>query len=299
MKVSIIIPSYNTESFIESTLKNLQSQKTQYTYEIIVVDCSESEAVFDITQKHPNTRCVRVEKRFNPGIGRNIGANTAAGELLLFVDADVILNDDVIEKASQHHHNGSKIFGGALELNTAVCNDNAAYLEHYFFNHESQASRPSCERNNLSSAFMCFDKAIFLESGGFKNIPRMQDTELTERLQSQGHTLLFHPDLVALQTQDSPMEKVLKKIYINGQNVYYIRYQKNLTAAKKVIFTITLPAIGFFKTARIIARHLRHQPYKQKIKTLQISHHLIHGGIIWTKGFYQALFSNQGMGSER
>ena len=62
--------------------------------------------------------------------------------------------------------------------------------------------------------------------GGFADIPRMQDTELTERIRnSSGTQLGFEPSVVGYQIQDSNLKKVLKKIYITGNNIYFLRYQ--------------------------------------------------------------------------
>ena len=300
MDISIIIPSYNTEQTIEKTLTRLEAQETTSNFEIIIVDCSEHEKIPALCKKYPHTRCIRVAKRFNPGIGRNIGANEAQGQLLIFVDSDVQLSKNTLNNAWQHFQQGSTAFGGALELNEEECSDSSAYLEHYFFNHESQANRPECERSNLSSAFMCFDKELFLKSGGFKDIPRMQDTELTERLTKEHSIKLkFYPDLIALQTQDSKMSKVLRKIYINGQNLYYIRYDKNNSIAKRLLMGILLPAVGAAKTLRIIGRHLKYQPTPKKVKTLALSPLLIPAGITWTLGFYHALITQKGMGTQR
>jgi len=299
MDISVVIPSYNTEDTISATLQHLSTQITPATTEIIVVDCSEHDLVKNIVQQYPLARYQHRSQRFNPGEGRNIGAQLAQGELLVFIDSDVQLAKDSLHNAWVHMQQGHAIFGGALELNTETCSDYASYLEHYFFNHESQARRPACERTNLSSALMCFKRSVFLDAGGFKDIPRMQDTELTERLKMQGHTLHFFPDVLAYQTQDSAFSKVLRKIYIVGQNVYYIRYQPDISHAKKFVFCCLLPLISGIKTLRIIGRHLRYQSWPNKLRTLVISPLLILGGIYWMAGFYNALITEKGISKSR
>lgn len=299
MDISVVIPSFNTQATIAATLDCLSNQQSSAAIEIIVVDCSEHEQVKNIVQQYPNARYEHREKRFNPGEGRNIGAQLAQGELLVFIDSDVQLTEKSLQNAWTHMQEGHTIFGGALELNTKVSADYAAYLEHYFFNHESQALRPACERANLSSALMCFKRSVFLAAGGFKDIPRMQDTELTERLKKQGHKLYFFPDIVAYQTQDSPFAKVLRKIYINGQNLYYIRYKPNITFARKIMFFFLIPPISGMKTLRIIGRHLNYQSPKNKLRTLVISPLLALGGIYWMSGFYNALITEKGISKDR
>jgi glycosyltransferase involved in cell wall biosynthesis len=299
MDISIVIPSYNTQDTIATTLAKLHEQQTLLHYEIILVDCSSHDEVQKITNRFAKVRYEHRTQRFNPGEGRNIGAHLAQGELLIFVDADVHLAPNALEAAWKSLRSGKDVFGGALELNTEASDNIASYLEHYFFNHESQALRPAGERNNLSSALMCFRRETFLASGGFKDIPRMQDTELTERLRHQGQKLYFCPDILGLQIQDSAFNKVLKKIYINGQNLYYIRYKPRITPLKKASFYLLLPAIGAVKIARIIGRHLVYQNGKNKLRTLALTPVLILGICYWTAGFYNALWTEKGIGKDR
>lgn len=299
MDISVVIPSYNTQDTIAATLANLSDQHTNLHFEIVLVDCSEHDQVGKIAADFPKVRYQHQARRFNPGEGRNIGAQLAQGELLMFIDADVHLKANALEAAWNALKSGKDIFGGALELNTQVSSDTAAYLEHYFFNHESQALRPACERNNLSSALMCFRRETFLAAGGFKDIPRMQDTELTERLRREGQKLFFCPDILGFQIQDSPLRKVLKKIHINGQNLYYIRYKPQITPFKKIMLYLLLPLIGTLKISRIIARHLRYQNWKNKLRTIALTPILIVGIGYWVAGFYNALWTEKGIGQER
>ncbi|MFH0974673.1 MAG: glycosyltransferase [Spirochaetota bacterium] len=303
MIISIIIPSYNTQDYIENTLLHLVRQNINFAYEIIVVDCSEHNKVKQIVnhtkETFANLRYVHKQERFNPGEGRNIGAYEARGELLIFVDADVLLESTSLQAAWRHFQESKQVFGGSLELNTEVSNGLTSYIEHYFFNHESQKNRPACERNNLSSALLCIDREIFINEGGFRDIPRMQDTELTERIRSHGHRLYFFPDILGFQTQDSSLSRVLKKIYINGQNVYYIRYAASMSSLKKAAFIAALPVLTIIKIGRIIIRHLLYQTPAGKLKTLAISLPLFISGLFWMAGFYNALITEKGIGAER
>lgn len=299
MDVSVIIPSYNTQNTIAGTLSNLIKQETRCDVEIILVDCSPHNHVQEVAKGFDCVNFIHVDERFNPGEGRNIGSREAQGELLMFIDADVLLEKQAIQKAWECYKAGSHIFGGALELNRETSIGLSSWLEHLFFNHESQAGRPACKRHNLSSALMCIDRGIFTDAGGFRDIPRMQDTELTERLRSKGCDLKFFPQITGYQTQDAPLSKVLRKIYINGQNLYYIRYQERMTRIKKMGVFVLLPVIGAAKTGRIIARHLKYQPWRVKVTTILLAVPIIFSGLYWIGGFYQALISGKGISDKR
>ncbi len=297
IEVSVVIPSYNAQDALPNTITALKNQSLSESIEIIVVDCSEESHVRQICLDF-NVRYHHESERFNPGIGRNIGAKLAKGKLIVFVDADVVLMPNALEEAWNFYSLGNTAFGGALELNEQQSTSIASYLEHYFFNHESQKGRPTCSRSNLSSALMLLDRELFLDQGGFKNIPRMQDTEMTERLLASGVRLSFTPNVVGLQTQDSPMNKVLRKIFINGRNLYFIRYQKQSFVKKCVLFLL-LPLLATLKMARVIVRHLRFQTPRQKLITVGISPLLFISGYIWMFGLYRSMLLGGGISTKR
>src|SRR6187455_602131 len=95
--ISVVIPSYNTARTIGETLDALARQVTSLSYEVVVVDCSETDEVQAICEKSAVARVVRERQRFNPGEGRNIGARAATGQVLVFVDADVRPAPDALE----------------------------------------------------------------------------------------------------------------------------------------------------------------------------------------------------------
>lgn len=92
--LSIIIPTFNEEKYLPVLLKSLQEQ-TFKDYEIIVADNDSS----DGTRTIALMAGARVVRGGLPARGRNLGAAAAKGEWLLFLDADVILPSDFLEKA--------------------------------------------------------------------------------------------------------------------------------------------------------------------------------------------------------
>ena len=92
--LSIVIPTFNEEKYLPGLLKTLQEQ-TFKDYEIIVADNDSSDATRTIAVMAG----ARVVGGGLPARGRNLGAEVARGEWLLFLDADVILPSDFLEKA--------------------------------------------------------------------------------------------------------------------------------------------------------------------------------------------------------
>ena len=98
--VSIIIPLYRSACTIEHTLESIFSQKTGFCYEVIVVDSSPVASDTGIGNRFAERiRLIRLDKKTFPGVARNIGAREAQSPLLMFIDADIVLAGDWIEKA--------------------------------------------------------------------------------------------------------------------------------------------------------------------------------------------------------
>jgi glycosyltransferase involved in cell wall biosynthesis len=92
-RISVIIPAHNEESYLPLTLEALRAQ-TYSNFEVIVV----ANGCTDRTEEVARTRCDRLfslEKGLSRA--RNIGAKKAQGDLLVFVDADTLLERTTLE----------------------------------------------------------------------------------------------------------------------------------------------------------------------------------------------------------
>lgn len=111
--VSVIIPAYNAEAFIEKTLKSVLSQ-TYKNLEVIVIDdgCEDRtvEIVREIIQQ--DSRVILLQQG-NSGVAaaRNLGIKKAKGELIAPVDADDLWYPENLEKQVQSLLNSDSSVG--------------------------------------------------------------------------------------------------------------------------------------------------------------------------------------------
>ncbi len=89
MKLSIIIPTFEEAGAIERTLQNLQGLGS-ISHEIIVADSGSTDQTVEIAKKYTDKVYVYTDQPKNASRGRNLGALHASGELLAFIDADVL-----------------------------------------------------------------------------------------------------------------------------------------------------------------------------------------------------------------
>lgn len=99
MKISIIIPAYNVESYIERCISSILKQ-TYQNYEIIVINDGSTDNTLDILNKLCSCdKRIKVISIKNGGVSnaRNIGLDTATGDIISFVDADDYIIENMIE----------------------------------------------------------------------------------------------------------------------------------------------------------------------------------------------------------
>lgn len=89
--ISVIIPIYNAEKYLAKALESILSQ-TFESYEIVAVNDGSTDGSLSILTKYSeeNPGRIRIVNQENAGAGaaRNHGIESAAGEYILFVDAD-------------------------------------------------------------------------------------------------------------------------------------------------------------------------------------------------------------------
>src|SRR5437660_849000 len=91
--ISVIIPAHNEETYLRQTLQAVQRQHYQ-TYEVIVVANGCSDGTPRIAQNRCDKLLVLKEKGLSHA--RNLGAKAARGDILLFLDADTLLEVDAL-----------------------------------------------------------------------------------------------------------------------------------------------------------------------------------------------------------
>lgn len=97
--LSIVVPVYNYVDIIESNIDSILNQKTEYNYQLIIVDDGSTDGAADVLKRYADNPKVKLIFQKNAGIGaaRNTGINNADGKYLMFVDCDDIVHDDIVE----------------------------------------------------------------------------------------------------------------------------------------------------------------------------------------------------------
>jgi Glycosyltransferases involved in cell wall biogenesis len=100
--VSIIIPAYNAEQWIEEAVNSCLNQSYK-NIEVIVVNDGSTDGTLSVVQQISDSR-LKVFSQMNMGacVARNRGFDESQGEYVNFFDADDTMYPDAIEKQIKH-----------------------------------------------------------------------------------------------------------------------------------------------------------------------------------------------------
>ena len=177
--ISVIIPAFNEEKYIEKTLKSVQSSAAEYDgqVEIIVVDNNSTDKTAQIAESMGVK--VKFERRNQIARARNSGAENATGDYLVFVDADTLLEGDILDKVSVNLSSGEVVGGGAwVEPDSK---GPAYFIFKYGLNYLLAL------KNITVGPFLYCDHNAFLHIGGFdEDLYAAEEFALAKQLKEGG-----------------------------------------------------------------------------------------------------------------
>jgi glycosyltransferase involved in cell wall biosynthesis len=105
MQVSVIIPTYNRQKDLKTCLNSILIQ-TKLPKEVIIVDDSDNDKIENLIteengifeNKNIDLRYIRNKRGKSLTIARNVGIDNSTGDVVLFLDDDVILDKDYIKE---------------------------------------------------------------------------------------------------------------------------------------------------------------------------------------------------------
>jgi glycosyltransferase involved in cell wall biosynthesis len=195
VQASVIVPSYNSRSTIERCLQALQSQETEFDYEIVVIDSSNDDTADLIATRFPAIRLIRLPRRTLPGPARNIGIQEAVGDILAFTDADCVPEPCWLEKMLQEQTAGECAAVGGAVLNALPFNP-VAWCGYLLEFSERLPNFPRRYVDILPTCNVSFKRRIFECHGLFpEDLWPSEDHIFSWRLVQAGQPLLFNPTI--------------------------------------------------------------------------------------------------------
>ncbi len=207
--VTVIVPAYNAEATLPACLAAI-GRMTYPSAEVIVFSDGSTDRTVEIAEAS-GARVIRnTGQSRGPGHGRNVAAREASTDLLLFVDADVVIHPDCLETlvAEMQAQGAAAAFGsydnrpGSTRIAGLYAN-----LRHHFVHQHSER-----EASTFWSGVGLIERRVFLELGGYDETlfahPSIEDVELGMRIKHAGLRIRLVPEAQAQHRKDWTLWRV-------------------------------------------------------------------------------------------
>jgi GT2 family glycosyltransferase len=194
--ISVVIPVYNAANELKLCLQALN--RSDYSaFEILVVDDGSTDDSAVVAQQHGARVCF-LHNRSGPAAARNLGVENAVGQIMLFIDSDVLVKEDTISRTAARFVEDpetSAIFGSYDDRPTKT-NFISQYknLLHHFVHQMSDS-----EAVTFWAGCGAVRKSVFRAVGGFDkekySMPCIEDIEMGYRIKKLSHRILLDKKL--------------------------------------------------------------------------------------------------------
>ncbi len=137
--VSVIIPVYNREKYIEECLKTVLNQSYK-NFEIIIVDDGSTDNSYNICENIAQTESrIKLFKEDHKGVSnaRNKALDNAQGEYVIFVDSDDVIHPELLKNLTDAMVHTNADIAGTDIIN--VCESNWNKVDEYIVNDSKES----------------------------------------------------------------------------------------------------------------------------------------------------------------
>jgi len=225
--VSIIIPSYNGANILAETLPplcELVAEENPGTEIIIVDDASDDNTISFLKNFSNSVKVVANKKRGGFQRACNKGAMEAKGDLIFFLNNDMLVDNTLLPYLIEHFQINDNVFAVSP---SSIIDHNGKQLdevptrdrwENGFFYIDQFIDNPSKYLSHASGGCMCVRKDLFWELGGFDDLfypAYFEDVDLCWRARKKGYLIIHEPKVRLFHKSHTTLNAVYDKTINN------------------------------------------------------------------------------------
>lgn len=270
LRASVVVPAYNSASYLRQCLASLASQQGigKEQYEVIVVDDGSTDDTASVASPPVDSNSIDsnggvryyYQENSGPASARNKGALEARGDIVLFTDADCIPDpgwvSNMLEPFSRPEVSGVK---GVYRTEQCTLWARFAQVE---FDERYKLLLKSKYIDMVDTYSGGYRRDVFVSMGGFDTsfpVANNEDTDLSYRMSLAGHKLVFNPGAVVrhLKHPDS-FARYMRLKFSRGywRMVVYQRYSGKMFKDSYTPQTLKLQALGAFAAPAFVLLYL-------------------------------------------
>ena len=230
MTVSLCMIAYNEANAIDGLFKDISLQEYPHEkIEVVFVDSMSTDATHDKMQEFKETdygfsdvKIVQCEKR-NQAFSWNAALKTAAGDLIIRVDAHARIPTNFVSRNVYNIKQGENVVGGGrpnISSNVSAWKLTLLAAEDSLFGSSIAGyRRPAAEKEYMDSLFhAAYRRKVIQKVGGFnEDLGRTEDNEFHYRIRQAGFKLCCCPDIISYQHSRNTLKNMIRQKYANGK----------------------------------------------------------------------------------
>jgi GT2 family glycosyltransferase len=239
--VSVIIPAYNSQKTIENCLIAIMDASPR-NKEIIVIDDASTDKTYEIVSRFP-VKLFKLNKNSGPATARNYGFKQSTGDIVIFIDSDVIILKDTLTALIQVLEEKCAGATGGLPrpLTSNLISDS---LKVRIFGRSPVAETIVREIEGVGGGLVAYNRRVFEELGGHdENLRIGEDLDLNIRLSKAGYKQFLVPSASGYHDYPSSVSKLAKKWFHYGFWLFNVCIKNRL---KREIIKILSWVSSFF-----------------------------------------------------
>jgi glycosyltransferase involved in cell wall biosynthesis len=196
IEVSVIVPVYNSESFVQKCINALLIQSIPAeNYEIIFVDNGSTDNTCDVISNYERVKLLHEHEIQSSYAARNRGIAEAKGDIIAFADADTIPNPDWLRNGIEcMKRSDADLVGGCVKFIFSPKRTAAEYYDSFL---HMQNKRLIEIRGVAATANLFVKRDVFQQIGNFPgDVKSGGDFIFTKRATDAGLKLRYCPDAV-------------------------------------------------------------------------------------------------------
>lgn len=139
MKISIITTNYNTDKYLEETIKSVLNQKGDFELEYIITDGESTDGSLEIIKKYKDKLKYISEKDKGQSNGINKGLRMATGDIVAFLNADDIYLDNTLDTVVKYFKDNPKCMW--LTGYCKIIDENGKQIKKYITDYKNRKLR--------------------------------------------------------------------------------------------------------------------------------------------------------------
>lgn len=199
--VSFIVAAYNEEDCIERKILNsLEQVYPREKIELIFITDGSTDCTPQIIQSYESIKLLHSGARNGKTAALNRAVQSAQGEILIFSDANTVLNNDACLQIAKHYFNKS-VGGVAGEKKVLATNDvnDATNSEGFYWKYESFLKRLDSEFHTVVGAA---GELFSVRKSLYEPVPSkviLDDFIISMRIAEQGFRIIYEPNAFAME----------------------------------------------------------------------------------------------------